>query len=194
AASAGAATDEPEPSGVAAATPGADGSETAELQRVEAEQAAAAARPPAASFDAAVEELVELGVTLWESLERDDQDAASAANESAERLLADLKVDFPAAGELALDRRLRAVPTTAAVRDTVRRHVLERILRDALELRHASLAGESDRSRLDTLVGAMLDCLPQHAELADALGRGLLAGKPYLGSAHESAVLELAEL
>ena len=161
---------------------------------VEAAPDAADTPPPTRSFDAVVDELIGHALDLRAALEREDRTTAEFANESAERLLADLRIEFPSAGELALDRRLRSVPTGAAVRDTMRRHVLERIMRDALRLRHLSSSDEADRSRLDTLVSAILDCLPLHEELAVGLGGGLLVGEPYLGTAHEPAVLELAEL
>lgn len=150
-------------------------------------------------FDASVDHLVALGVAMWSALEASDasapepSEAVRAQNAAAESCLERVHAAHPHAAELALDRLTRLDGTGGSVECRVRRHVLERILRDALALRHTVLQRDGPRAPLDALVSAMLACVPQSAGLANGLG-ALLADQPYLGPAHERVVLELADL
>lgn len=143
-------------------------------------------------FDAVVDELVGIGVAMWAALDSGDRDGVLERNDAAEALLQRLHVGCPAAGELALDRLTRLGADLPSLEVRVRRHVLERILRDALTARHA-VSEPGQRGPLDELVAAMLATLPQGEELARGLGGRLLVDTPFLGPAHERAVLELAD-
>ena len=153
---------------------------------------ATTSRVPPADFDAAVEELVTLGMEIHRALERDDEGAAFAANRIAESTVLRTVTTHRDAGTLALDRLVRH-QTRTSVECGVRARVLERLLADDLRARHARQAVPMDGPALDALVDAMLAFVPATPELADALGGRLLTARPYLGHAHEAAVLELSD-
>lgn len=145
-----------------------------------------------ADFDAAVDELVTLGMEIHRALERDDEDAAFAANRIAESTVLRTITAHRDAGTLALDRLVRH-QTRTSIACGVRARVLERLLGDDLRARHARRSVPLDGPTLDALVAAMLAFVPATPELADALGGRLLTARPYLGHAHEAAVLELSD-
>jgi hypothetical protein len=143
-------------------------------------------------FDACVDELTRLGLAIQAALDSRQEAAVHAHNRAAEQLVAHVTTAFRDVGMLALDRLVRP-PAGAAHTAGIRSRVLERLLADDLQARHARRAGHMPGPSLDPLVDAMLPFVAERVELAQALGERLLTNRPYLGPAQEPAVLELCE-
>jgi hypothetical protein len=173
--------------GAAAPAPEAAGAPVATAMR---QPLPAPPDPPAASFDDYVERLVAIGVATIGALDAGDGAGAQQHDAAARSLLAELlrKVPDPAGRALFHLTGLLAEDTTTA--GQVRRRVCVTILELTLDELHRTGA----HARVEQLVRDLLATIPQEEAFADELGRGLLVDRPWVGTAHEAQILELAAL
>lgn len=145
---------------------------------------------PRRDFDAILVDLVEVGVRINDALEREQHAAAQACEARVVALRAELEKDVPDAAERAL-LILSAIPSEDVSRPTlVRRGLCRNLVHAGLEAYQRTGASGGDRRALDALVSGILAALASDGQLARELG-SLLRDQPYLGLAHEPAVLEL---
>ena len=167
----------------------------APLQRTEL---VVSATPTASSwtFDQFVDELVRLGAETSRLAAANDEDAAQQNDQQARTVFAELWRTIADADEQALARIAASAPPPrqAPTPQQLRWLVYTLCVDTGLQRRHQQFTATRDRQRLDHLTGAVLSLLPQDERLAGDFGRRRLVDQPYLGAAHEQAVLGLADL
>jgi hypothetical protein len=153
-------------------------------------------QPAAPTFAEYVDRLVAFGLATARHHEAGEFDAAQASDAAARATFTEMMERLPEAEAAAL-AALADVPPPADARDAaghLRRRVWNLALDAGLQRRHARAVESSSRAPLDTLVTAALTAMPAGDDLAAELAAGHLEGRPFLGSAHEEIVLELAAL
>ena len=145
----------------------------------------------ALTFADYVDELVELGLHTADAAHAGDEDAAIEADRAARQRFDDMMRAIPDADALALQSlgdTSAADGDPAAFADVVRRNVLLLALSTGMQRR---LGDDGQTSDLDAITSGALTLLLARADLAEPLGAGLLVNRPFLGEAHEGAVLAL---
>jgi hypothetical protein len=180
-------------SGADAATADAPAQAAAPLTRM---PAAPLPAPPPPTFAEFVERLVAHGLDTARHHAAGDFEAARASDAGARATFTEMMDRLPDAEAEAL-AAIADTPPPAGATDApghLRRRVWGLALDAGLQRRHLRAVDAATRTPLDSLVAAALTALPAGEALAAELGLGHLADRPYLGSAHETAVLELAAL
>lgn len=180
------------PAAVAAAA--ADAATTSTHERRPLTPQATAGAPATPTFADYLERLVHLGVATAERMALGDEAAAHRSDDEARVVFAELMARIDDAPEQALASRGAALAPAVTQAERLRRRICVLVLAHGLQQHHDALAAGGSRARLDTLVAGMLALLPAGDDLPEELGRGLLADRPYLGLAHETAVLALIAL
>ncbi|MGE0143525.1 MAG: hypothetical protein AB7I19_07230 [Planctomycetota bacterium] len=144
-------------------------------------------------FESAVDLLCALADRMRQHIAANRTELVRTLDREAEDLLILVGNQFANAGERALEHLARLSDSEADLRILDRRNVLVRVLRDDLVRRWRSAEQGGPSSGLDALVHAALGMIPTGPVLAKSLGADLLVGEPFLGTAHESAVLGLVE-
>ncbi|MBZ0150125.1 MAG: hypothetical protein K8J09_01235 [Planctomycetes bacterium] len=145
------------------------------------------------SFEQRVEELAQIARRTAELAEQDDLAAATASDQTARERFGELMQRFEDAGERGL-AMLAAMPVPDLDPLTpARRGVLRVVLQGELQRRHETALAVQDHTRVDALVGNLLDLMPG-TEFLIADGEWALADRPYLRLLHEPAVLSLVRL
>jgi hypothetical protein len=172
---------EPEPAIVASAP---IDSPIVRVEDRQAPQAVAGCR----SFADILDALVALGVQANEALAAKDEAVVHSLRPQVESLRAELERCVPDAPERALLAlgEIRGDDMAA----TVRRGICLGLVQVGLELRERERSASGNRASLDALVHGILAILPHDERLTRDLG-SLLESRPYLGLAHEEAVLGL---
>src|SRR5690606_33340518 len=173
---------------LAAVAPG----ERTAIAAASAETAVERAAPAFLEF---LERLVALGIELAEGVaDGRPEEEILKCNAEAEGVLIALRHAVADCDARALHVITGLDAGDGSLEASVRRSVLERILRDGLAAEARRFDRTGERRHLDALVESILRCVPQDAALAKGLGDGLLVDRPYLGVAHESTVLETVDL
>lgn len=149
---------------------------------------------PALQFEQYVDQLVQLGLETTRLVAAGDETAARASDARSQALFADLQHHIADADEQALAAVGSGAPPakTAPLPQQLRFMVYSLCIGTGLQRRHAEFEGTGKRQRLDYFANALLALLPQSPELAAGLGRAHLVDRPFLGAAHEAAVLAMA--
>jgi hypothetical protein len=143
-------------------------------------------------FDDYVAWLVQCGLRTARCAANGDTAAALASDAEAKRLFEQMLAHVADADELALAATADHPEEPADDAGRMRERVLALTLDIGLQRRPALAPG--DRRRLDAMVAHMLTVMPQSPRLPALLGEQQLVDKPYLGLAHEPAVLGLFQL
>ncbi|GAB4137901.1 MAG: hypothetical protein Fur0037_03340 [Planctomycetota bacterium] len=148
------------------------------------------------TFELYVEEIVRLGTIASDQFRKGDEEAAKASDQQARDLFAEMIGRIADADERGLAAMAGAEPPEkdAPVPDHVRWLTWSLCVDSGLQRRKAEWDATRERRRLDALVTAILRVLPANRGLAEDLGQRRLVDHPYLGAAHEAAVLDLASL
>lgn len=146
----------------------------------------------APTFEERIERLVDIGTRTAEFARNDEADAATESDREAREEFAALLASFPDCGERAIVMLADAAANGASddARTMSRRFVLQLTIGAECSRREVAATAAGDRSRLDPLVRALLDVMPQATAIAE-VGDRVLSHQPYLRAAHEPAVLEL---
>lgn len=161
-------------------------------QRLVAEPPPPPAEAATRTFAWYVEQLVAIGATTSRLAAAGDEAAARQSDEAAQALFAEMLERIADADEQALAAIAGGAmpPRTAPPPEQLRWRVYALTVDAGLQRRFAAVAA-AGRQRLDHLVTAILALLPQDPALAANLGRPCLCDRPFLGAAHEAAVLSL---
>ena len=145
------------------------------------------------TFDELVEALVAEGVKAWRAADAEDEESFARAEVEGKRLLDELQRAIPDSDERALQAMHGLVVEDVTIPGRVRRSVLLGLIQAGLATRWQTFEFGGSRAASDALVSAILASVPADETVAEELGSGLLADQPYLGPAHENAVLGIVE-
>lgn len=146
-----------------------------------------------ADFESAIDRLCDLADRMRKHIAANRTEVVRSLDREAEEILIRIGNRFANAGERALGHLAQLSDSQADLRILDRRNVLVRVLRDDLVRRWGGVEQGGPTSGLEALVHAVLGMIPSGPVLAKSLGADLLVGQPYLGTAHETAVLGLVE-
>jgi hypothetical protein len=144
-------------------------------------------------FESAIDRLCDLADRMRKHIAANRSEMVQSLDREAEAILIRIGNQFANAGERALGHLARLSDSEADLRILDRRNVLVRVLRDDLVRRWGGVEQGGPASGLEALVHAVLGMIPSGPVLAKSLGADLLVGQPFLGTAHETAVLGLVE-
>jgi hypothetical protein len=146
------------------------------------------------TFEQYVEHLVELGLQTSGHAAAGRKDLATASDQEARRLFAEMLERIDDAPERALQVRSAAAAETVDPREALRQQVCTLAIDAGLQYRLARSEAGDPREPLDQLTAAILGVLPAGGVLADQLCHRFLIDRPYLAACHEPAVLDLMAL
>ncbi|MBL9076306.1 MAG: hypothetical protein JNL08_02305 [Planctomycetes bacterium] len=147
---------------------------------------------PEPTFEQRIDELIAIGQQTARLAREDELAEAQESDRLARQRLSELLQRFADAGERGLALLAGMDDGSVDAEAPARRLVLQVVLAAELARRHEVALANADRSRIDPLVGAVLDVLPQSAPTTDT-GARLLVDRPYLRSVHEPAVSALLQ-
>lgn len=153
------------------------------------------AEPPtmAPTFGELVDEVVELAIRTHESIEDEDMEVARELDATTRDRVTALRREFHDAGELALFALTGLLSEDESLAGMARRRVLLTLIELGLHDRWQRFEVSGSRQSIDAFVAAILASIPQDEHLASELS-ALLDQRPFLGVAHEQAVLKLVQM
>lgn len=144
-------------------------------------------------FATLLERLVDHAMDLRALIEEQDEvddDAVRTVQDGAAATWRTLHREITNPGERALLQICDGEAHGGTPRAVLRRRICVSLVGEALARRQRRSDTSGDRGPLDALVGAVLGGIPRDEVSAQDLG-ALLTDKPYLGLAHQAAVLDL---
>ncbi|MCA8941174.1 MAG: hypothetical protein KDB80_01325 [Planctomycetes bacterium] len=146
------------------------------------------------TFPEYVAELTELAVATANALEDGDRDRALELDKKSRDLVARLRATIEGWDEAALFAFAELLAEDVSMHGVTRRRVLTTLVELGLRERWSEVASQGRRARCDALVSTILELIPDDETAGRQLGIGMLTDQPFLGVAHEPAVLGLVDL